>query len=34
MPLRAAKDGYFAASRMVLGGWDESDVNMELVRAK
>ena len=32
VPLRAAKDGYFADSLIVLGGWPESGVNMELVR--
>jgi hypothetical protein len=32
MPLRMAKDGYFPASRLVLGGWDERDVRVELVR--
>lgn len=32
MPLRAAKDGYFPASRLVLGGWDERDVSLALVR--
>jgi hypothetical protein len=31
MPLRVEKDGYFPASRYVLGAWEERGVTMGLV---